>query len=165
MFTRFLPLFALLLALPLAACATDEAEVADDDVDVAVVDDATPADDMGDDMADDAVVADEAVTAQGTLDAVTAAGGLTQLPAEAAVDNIDAWIAQLTGVEGAEAVVAGLETLKGQLTADELDGAAIGGTLSELGAGTTAAAGDDTALQQLGQALSDAGASLTAGDA
>ena len=111
-------------------------------------------------MTDDAM-ADDAVTAQGTLDAVTAAGGLTALAPGAAVSNIDGWIAQLAGNEAFAPTVEGLETLKTQLTTDPLDGAAIGQTLSMLGEQTTAAAGGDGALEQLGSALSAAGAQLS----
>ncbi|MEL7374175.1 MAG: hypothetical protein AAGJ36_06890, partial [Pseudomonadota bacterium] len=122
-----------------------------------------PMDDSAD-MADDAPAADDGVTAQATLDAVTAAGGLTSLAPDAAVGNIDAWLARLADVEGAGPIIEGLETLKGQLTAAELDGAAIGATLSALGEGTTGVAGEDAALQQLGAALSDAGAMLSGGE-
>lgn len=150
-------LFALALALPLAACGTDETaevEVVEDPVveDVVVEDPA-----MDGDMAD----ADDAVTAQATLDAVNEAGGLTALAPGAAVANIDSWIAQLEGNDAFAPTVEGLQTLKTQLTTDPLDGAAIGATLSMLGEQTTAAAGGDTALEQLGSALSAAGEQLT----
>ena len=145
-----------LALLPLAACADADDTVATDDVDVVAVEPVTePMDDpaMADPMADD-------VTAQGTLDAVQSAGGLTNMAPTAAVANIDAWIAKLDGMDAAAPVVDGLQTLKGQLTATPLDGAAIGATLVMLGDQTTAAAGDDTSLQQLGQALTSAGNTL-----
>ena len=157
-------LFALAL-LPLAACGdADDTVVADAD-DVAVVtDDAVMGDDVliNDDVAlDDAgMAAADDVTAEGTIDAAVAAGGLTSLAPDAAVANIDAWIAKLTGVDGAEGVVDGLGTLKTQLTTDPLDGAAIGATLSSLGEQTTAAAGGDAALESLGRTLSEAGNTL-----
>lgn len=160
MFSRF-ALLALALSLPLAACGTDETVEVDD---VDVVDDAAMMDDdamMDDTMVDDDMAATDAVTAQGTLDAVGAAGGLTALAPGAAVANIDGWIAQLEGNEAFAPTVEGLRTLKTQLTTDPLDGAAIGQTLSMLGEQTTAAAGGDTALEQLGSALSAAGAELS----
>lgn len=155
-----LSLLALLLALPLAACADaddvndgDVAVVTDDDVmgdDVLVNEDANA--DMAGDMTDD-------VTAQATLDAVPAEG-LTAMAPGTAVANIDSWIAKLDGMPEASGVVEGLRTLKTQLTTDPLDGAAIGTTLVSLGEQTTAAAGGDTALEQLGAALTSAGNGL-----
>ncbi|MEL6615935.1 MAG: hypothetical protein AAFQ43_09365 [Bacteroidota bacterium] len=153
-----LPLFALLLALPLAACGTEETTD-----DATTTEDATVETDVVDDIGDDAAATDDAapaVTAQATLDAVPAEG-LTAMDPATAVGNIDAWIAALGDNPDAAGVVADLETLKGQLTADELDGAAIGGTLSSLGEQTTAVAGEDEALQTLGSALSSAGATLS----
>ncbi|MEM0963140.1 MAG: hypothetical protein AAGK21_11470 [Bacteroidota bacterium] len=168
-----LALFALALALPLAGCATDEAETTDTEAetsDVEMVDDAMTDDaadgemadgEMSDDaMADDATGEEPAVTAQGTLDAVQSAGGLTSLAPAAAVQNIDGWIAQLEGNPDFAPTVDALNTLKGQLQAETLDGAAIGGTLQTLGQQTTDAAGDDAALGQLGAALTAAGDQL-----
>ena len=159
-------LFALAL-LPLAACAdADDPVVVDSETDIVTVD---PVDDpmMDDTMMDDTTMTDPMmddaasdVTAQGTLDAAQAAGGLTSLAPAAAVENIDAWIAKLDGNAAAAPIVEGLQTLKGQLTATPLDGAAIGATLVELGTGTTAAAGGDTSLEQLGEALTSAGNTL-----
>ena len=161
MFTRFLPLFALLLALPLAACATDETEVTttDETVDPVVTPDPV-----------DPVVTDgtaEPVTAEATLDAVADAGGLTSLPVDAATANIDSWISQLEGNADAAPVVEGLRTLRGQINAADLDGAAIGATLSQLGEGTSTAGegAGNAALIDLGKALSEAGAMLTGDDA
>ena len=71
-----------------------------------------------------------------------------------------AWIAKLDGNEAAAPIVEGLKTLKGQLTATPLDGSAIGATLVELGTGTKAAAAGDGSLEQLGEALENAGNTL-----
>lgn len=150
----YLSLFVLALALPLAACGGDEAAETPD-VDVIEVDPVVEDDPMMDDAPE--------VTAQGTLDAVQDAGGLTSLAPGAAVANIDGWIAQLEGNADAAPVVENLQTLKTQLTTDPLDGAAIGATLMTLGEQTTAAAGGDTALEQLGAALTSAGETLTGG--
>ena len=57
--------------------------------------------------------------------------------------------------------MANLRTLRSQLQASPIDGMAVGMTLSELGEQTTAAAGGDASLRQLGQALSQTGAMLT----
>ena len=151
-------LFALAL-LPLAACGDADDTVATDDVAV-VTDDAVMGDDalINDDVTMDDASAD--VTAEGTIDAAVDAGGLTSIAPATAVANIDAWIAKLTGVEGAEGVVDGLGTLKTQLTTDPLDGAAIGATLASLGDQTTAAAGGDAALESLGRTLTEAGNTL-----
>ncbi len=147
----------LLLAVPFAACES-EPEVAE--TDAVVVDPA--ADPMAEDpMMDDTTMADAPeVTAQATVDAVTEAGGLTELAPGAAVGNIDAWIARLEGDPDFAPVVEDLETLKSQLQASPLDGAAIGATLQSLGAATTAAAGGDGALETLGTTLTDAGNAL-----
>ena len=149
-----LSLFALALLLPLAACESEPTDttVVDDEATVVtepVVDDPMVSDDM---MADTTEV-----TAQATLDAVESAGGLTQLDPGAAVANIDGWISQLEGNADAAPVVENLRTLRTQLTTTPLDGAAIGSTLQTLGEQTTAAAGGDAALGQLGSALSSAG--------
>ena len=154
MLTRF-SFFALLLAFTLTACTeADTTTVETTEPDVTVVDPVEP-------METDDVMLDDEVTAQSTLDAVTAAGGLTDLAPGAAVANIDAWIAKLDGMDGTSGVVDGLRTLKTQLTAETLDGNAIGETLMSLGEQTTAVAGDNEALGTLGGALTSAGETLT----
>lgn len=161
MTSRF-PLLALALALPFAACESEPETVETDIVDVETVD---PMDDpMADPMMDDTAMDDmdaPAVTAQGTVDAVTNSGGLTSLPAAAAVDNINGWIAQLEGNPDFAPVVSDLETLRGQLQASPIDGAAVGATLQRLGEATTGAAGGDSALQTLGTTLTEAGNQLS----
>lgn len=151
-------LFALALLLPLAACETEP--VTDSDV---IVDETVVVDEPMMDPIDptDPVAAD--VTAQGTVDAVTDAGGLTSLAPGAAVANIDGWIAQLQGNPDFAPVVTDLEMLKTQLTTNPLDGSAIGATLQSLGAATTGAAGGDGALETLGSTLTSAGDQLTGG--
>ena len=159
---RTLPLLALALTLPLAACA-DDTTPADDAV---VVDPVDPVVDPIDDgtMMDDGMMADGMadVTAQGTLDAVPA-GGLTEMAPATAVGNIDQWIARLDGAtfENSDEIRQGLMTLKDQLQTTPLDGSAIGETLTNLGNWTEASAGGDASLTQLGQALASAGQNLT----
>ena len=154
-----LSLFALALALPLAGCADDETaydETADTDV-VAV-------DPIDEPMADDPMMGDAPdVTAQGTVDAVQQAGGLTDLAPATALQNIDGWIAQLEGNPDFAPVVADLETLRGQLQETPIDGGAVGATLQSLGSATTEAAAGDGALETLGQTLTDAGNMLAGG--
>ena len=155
---RTLPLLALALTLPLAACA-DDTTPADDTVVVDPVDPVVdPADDM---MMDDGMMASD-VTAQGTIDAVPA-GGLTEMAPATAIGNIDSWIAQLDGAtfQNATEIRQGLMTLKDQLQASPIDGAAVGETLTNLGNWTEQAAGGDASLTQLGQALASAGQNLT----
>lgn len=165
-FAMTLRLLLALALLPLAACGdADDATVADSDVDVVTID---PIDEpvMNDTLATDDLVTDDAamdsgVTAEATLDAVSAAGGLTSLTPDAAVQNIDAWIVRLSNLDDVPvALIQSLQALKGQLNATPLDGAAIGATLVELGTGTQAAAAGDGSLEQLGEALEAAGNQL-----
>lgn len=106
-------------------------------------------------------MADSTQTAD--LDSTIAAlqGGLTSLPPEAAVSNIESWQHQLQGTEIAET----LGKLKVALTGGG-GGESIGKILAELGSQTSAAGGSaagDAAskLNQLGQALSQAGGSIS----
>ncbi len=153
------PLLLLAFALPFTACETEPEVVETDVVEVETVDPMT--DPMADDAMMDGTMTDApAVTAQGTVDAVTGAGGLTNLPAAAAVDNINGWIAQLEGNPDFAPVVSDLETLRGQLQASPIDGSAVGATLQRLGEATLGAAGGDSALEALGSTLTDAGNTL-----
>ena len=90
--------FSLLaLALAFSACASEPDPVVTEDTDVVVADPMMEDDDMmmDDTMTDGAMTSD--VTAQGTVDAVQSAGGLTSMSVAAATQNIDGWIAQLQG--------------------------------------------------------------------
>ncbi|WP_143537759.1 hypothetical protein [Rubrivirga marina] len=154
--TTRLSLFLLALALPLAACES-EPEVAETDTTIVE----TPDPIVDEPMMDDTTMDDAPeVTPQATVDAVTEAGGLTSLAPAAAVSNIDAWIDRLEGNPDFAPVVADLETLRSQLQASPIDGAAVGATLQSLGQATTAAAAGDGALETLGTTLTDAGNSL-----
>lgn len=147
-----LSLLGLALLLPLAACETEEVEPVE--ADPVVVDPVAPAPAMDDPMASD-------VTPSGTLEAVQGAGGLLQLPIDAAVSNIDGWIAQLEGNPDFEPVVADLRDLRTELQEPEIDGAAVGQLLVDLGTATTGAAAGNAELTQLGEALTAAGNELT----
>lgn len=155
---RTLPLLALALTLPLAACGADDTD------DTAVVEPTTPAVDpmMEDNTTMNGDMAMNDVTAQSTLDAVPA-GGLTEMAPSAALSNIDSWIAQLDGATftNSTEIRDGLMTLRDQLQATPIDGSAVGETLTNLGTWTVEAAGTDTALTNLGNALQSAGQNLT----
>lgn len=159
---RLFFLLALAFVLPLAACA--DAEPDGDEVvtaDGTVIDDAADDMDIDDmDMDDDMGMTDD-VTVQGTIDAVPA-DGLTAMAPAAALANINGWIDQLDGAEftNATEIRAGLMTLRDQLQESPLNGAAIGETLSNLGAWTTEAGAGNDGLTTLGGALSSAGQSL-----
>ena len=155
-----LSLFALALTLSLTACAQREADVVAPRPAPGTTTGAMPADGA----MDDPIMSDgmaSSVTVEGTLDAAQSAGGLTAIAPSAAVSNIDGWIARLEGTPANAPIVANLRTLRSQLQAPTLDGMAIGRTLAELGEQTTAAAAGDASVRQLGQALSQAGQTLT----
>ncbi|MEM1055350.1 MAG: hypothetical protein AAGI52_07475 [Bacteroidota bacterium] len=158
---RFLPLFALLLVFGLVACAEDTATTEPVDEPAPAVEEPAPADTM----AADADAAPAEVTLDGTIAAVPE-GGITAIPAGAALDNINGWIAQLDGAEftNAAEIRQGLMDLSDQLQTDPLDGAAIGATLTDLGTWTAESAPDNEQIQTLAGALSAGGAALTGGE-
>lgn len=157
--TQLLALLCALLVLPLAACADDDAAV--DTVDPVVVDE-TDVDmiepGMDDDMAGD-VAAD--VDLPGTIAA--AGSDITAIEPSAALGNINGWINTLDGQTFPNAVEIrdGLMTLRDQLQASPLDGAAIGATLTNLGDWTAASAPDNADIQTLAGALRSGGEKLT----
>ncbi|MBW4662963.1 MAG: hypothetical protein KME01_01975 [Chroococcus sp. CMT-3BRIN-NPC107] len=90
-------------------------------------------------------------------------GGLTSLPAEAAVANIESWHSQLK--DAAPEVASTLAELKTALTSGSASGSSIGALLKKLGeqaSGAGASAGGDAGsqLQELGKMLTSAGGSL-----
>ena len=157
-----LPLFGLALLLPFAACTSEPDTVTTDETVIETTDPVVTPDPMMDDPSmNDGTMSD--VTAQGTVDAVTNAGGLTSLSVPAATQNIDGWIAQLEGNPDFAPLVEDLRTLKTQLMASPIDGSSVGGTLQRLGSATTGAAGGDSALEALGSTLTSAGDQLAGG--
>ena len=164
MITRFTPLLVLLLAFSLAACADDDT-VAENQMEEVPTTEVVPLD------PEPVVPADAPeVDVPGTIAALES--GLTNIPAGAAVDNINGWIAKLDGAgfEGADEITDHLAQLRGELQETELDGAAIGGHLSRLGELTTAAAdgassSSQEGLRTLGGLLSSGGAMLSGTDA
>jgi hypothetical protein len=86
--------------------------------------------------------------------------GLTSIPPEAAIRNIEAWQEQLQGTEVAET----LGELKLALD-NGTGGSSIGDILTDLGSQTSAAAGSAPSsqaskLEQLGQLITQAASSL-----
>ena len=89
-----------------------------------------------------------------TLQALS--GGLTGVPAEAAVSNVQGWQATLGGVPAASTLVSHLKSLEEKLSGGDLAGAAA--LLPGLGAETeklasSAPAADQDGLHQLASAL------------
>lgn len=107
-------------------------------------------------------------TVAGTIEALNM--GLTNIPTEAALQNIDGWIYQLEGAEfeGAEEITDNLESLASELRESDpmdIDGDDIAERLDRLGELTTAAAAlaagtAASELSELGAMLTSAGASL-----
>jgi hypothetical protein len=93
--------------------------------------------------------------------------GVTNIPPEAAVTNIDGWVQRLQASNdpALEQIADNLTQLRTMLSSGHLDGVAIGQVLTQLGAQTTdAAANADTSvqgqLQELGRLLTQAGGQL-----
>ncbi|MEO0559711.1 MAG: hypothetical protein AAF170_16180 [Bacteroidota bacterium] len=166
--TSLFALVCALLVLPLAACGGDDAA---DATDTAVTTDDSAMDDSAmDDAADDGMMDDSAdsagdVAAAVDLPGTIAAAGsdITAIEPGGALANINGWINTLDGAEftNATEIRDGLMTLRDQLQADPLDGAAIGATLTDLGTWTAAAAPDNAEIQTLAGALTAGGAKLT----
>ena len=93
--------------------------------------------------------------------------GVTNIPPQAAVTNIDGWIAQLQASNNPELeqIADNLQQLRDMLSSGNLDGQVIGQLLTMLGGQTTSAAasadpGVQGQLQELGRLLSQAGGQL-----
>lgn len=85
--------------------------------------------------------------------AKSAAADITTLPATAAVQNIDGWIAELRGMDGADAIVSDLEALKQELSAPTIDGNKTSDLLFNLAESTRSVAGDNPGLATLAYLL------------
>ncbi len=155
-------LFALALPLAVMACGDSATTETVDDSTVETTTPGAATNSMPEEPAPMEAPADDAgmTSANETLDAVRNAGGLTNLPPETAVGNIDAWISKLEGTPGTETIVSNLQELKTELSNPTIDGAAVGNLLTELGSETEAAGADNPAVTSLGQALSQAGSQL-----
>lgn len=92
-------------------------------------------------------------------------GGLTSLPIEAAVANIEGWQSTLeaSNETSLQNLGAQLGELSTALQAETIDGEEVSRLLVSLGEGTSAVAAGDEELARLGTLLSDAGGSLMGG--
>lgn len=93
--------------------------------------------------------------------------GVTNIPPEAAVTNIDGWAQRLQAANDPSltSIADNLQQLSGMLSSGNLDGQAIGQLLTQLGSQTTSAAAQadsssQSQLQDLGRLLSQAGGQL-----
>lgn len=94
-------------------------------------------------------------------------GGVTNIPLDAALANIEGWQTTLEASDDTalQAIGAQLGELATALQADTIDGQEVSGLLSSLGESTTAAAegADDDQLANLGALLTQTGSSLMGG--
>ena len=100
-------------------------------------------------------------TLNSTLDAVkTYNGDVTALPGNVAVSNIDTWMTQLRGVDGAEKVTWNLEALKNTLSQSPINGQLAGMQLISLAEDTRNVGGTSGKLGNLASALKAGGEKL-----
>ncbi len=99
-------------------------------------------------------------TVEGTVSALE--GGVTSLPLDAALTNIQGWQSTLSGSDdpAVQTLSSQLGELATALQADSIDAAEISRLMTNLGEGTTAVAGGDAQLESLGNLLQQAGGSL-----
>ena len=105
----------------------------------------------------------ETPTVEDTISALE--GGVTNLPLDAALANIEGWQTTLSGSDdtAVQALGAQLGELATALQAETINAAGVSGLLTSLGEGTVAAAGGDAQLESLGNLLTQAGGSLMGG--
>ena len=103
-------------------------------------------------------------TVEATLSALE--GGVTSLPLDAALANIEGWQTTLDASDdpAVQAVGAQLGELATALQAEPIDATEVGTLLSTIGLETSQLAGGDAQLAQLGDLLTQAGGSLTGVD-
>jgi hypothetical protein len=94
--------------------------------------------------------------------------GVTNIPPEAAITNIDGWAQRLQASNDPdlEQIADNLTQLRNMLSSGNLDGLAIGQLLTQLGSQTSSAASKadvsaQSQLQELGRLLSQAGSQLS----
>lgn len=93
-----------------------------------------------------------------TLQAVKSkAADITTLPADAAIDNIDGWLGELRGMDGADGLVENLETLKTELGAGNIDAEKVSDILFDLAEDTRDMADGNKGLETLAYALEAGG--------
>ncbi|MDX1420595.1 MAG: hypothetical protein R3181_11560 [Rubricoccaceae bacterium] len=146
--------FAAVLLIGLAACA--------EETEVEPVAEPVPMEEPAP-MPEPAAPAPGTVDVAGTISALQ--GGITALPMNAAIDNINGWIAQLEGADfdGSDEMVEELTELRDELQASPIDGAEVAESLTELGRMTSEVGADvgNADLEQLGNLLSTAGNQLS----
>ena len=105
----------------------------------------------------------ETPTVKDTISALES--GVTNLPLDAALANIEGWQTTLSGSDdtAVQALGAQLGELATALQAETIDAAEVSGLLTSLGEGMVAAAGGDAQLESLGNLLTQAGGSLMGG--
>lgn len=99
-------------------------------------------------------------TVEGTVSALE--GGVTSLPLDAALANIEGWQTTLAGSDdpAVQALSAQLGELATALQAESIDPAEVSRLMTSLGEGTTAVAEGDAQLEGVGNLLQQAGSSL-----
>lgn len=162
---NFKAVFTLLLAIVtvvgLSACAEGDGGAGEG------ADTAMTADTMG--MQNDSMqggMMSDSVTVQSTISMLQR--GVTSIPVNAAVQNINGWQSQLQGMSDLSDLNDNLGELKDELQSDNLDGEDIGEALKELGrltnqAAQSASGQQGSQIQALGQALTQGGNRLTSG--
>lgn len=103
-------------------------------------------------------------TLNATVDAVEANGGnITAIPGATAVSNIDTWLAQLDGVEGAGKITGNLEVLKETLSSGNINGPLAGMVMLTLAEDTKQVVGanGNAATSALVSSLRSGGEKLT----
>ncbi|THH37903.1 hypothetical protein [Neolewinella litorea] len=83
----------------------------------------------------------------------SAAADITTLPANAAIGNVDGWIAELRGMDGTDEIVGDLEALKQELSAPTIDGAKTSDLLFSLAESTRSLADGSPGLATLAYLL------------
>ncbi len=94
--------------------------------------------------------------------------GVTNIPPEAAVTNIDGWVQRLraSNEPSLENIADDLQQLRDMLSSGNLDGQSTGQLLTQIGSQTTSAAAQadsssQSQLQELGRLLGQAGSQLS----
>lgn len=162
LFTRLRPFACALLVATLAfgaSACTSETEEATQSTEEAVEESVGEMQNQAEDMA-----AQAGSQLTGTISALQ--NGITSMGVDQAVSNIDGWAATMEGNAELSGIHDNLMSLKSELQADEIDGAAVGELLTELGDQTTQAASSASGqmasqIERLGGLLTQAGNQLS----
>ncbi len=85
------------------------------------------------------------------------AADITTLPVSAATENVDGWINELRGMDGADGIVSDLESLKQELSAPSIDGEKVSELLFSLADDTRGVANGNPGLHTLAYLLESGG--------